>query len=173
MNMSVVGIAGSDIRDGNIKLTLALLWQMMKKHTFSLLQQCNKSESPFTETQIVEWVNKTLSEGGKRTRISGFKDRCIATSVVILDLIDALRPNAVNYTLATGGNDDNQKLLNANYALSLARKIGAMVFVLPDDIVQMKSTMVMTVFACLMVRALIQDVEQNYEGSDTPAAKPT
>ena len=46
------------------------------------------------------------------------------------------------------------KLENAQYAISMARKIGARVYALPEDIVQVKSKMVMTVFACLMIRDL-------------------
>jgi len=34
----------------------------------------------------------------------------------------------------------------------MARKIGARVYALPDDIVEVKSKMVMTIFACLMIR---------------------
>ena len=156
MKMSIVGIAGSDIRDGNIKLTLAIIWQMMKLYTFSLLQKCSKSPKPITEAQIVQWANKRLADGGKQTHISSFKDASIATSMVILDLIDVLRPNSVNYSLVRAGNDEEEKLSNANYAISLARKIGAIVYALPEDIVEMKSRMVMTVFACLMAREMAE-----------------
>jgi len=45
-------------------------------------------------------------------------------------------------------------LENAQYAISMARKIGARVYALPEDIVEVKSKMVMTVFACLMIRDL-------------------
>ena len=44
------------------------------------------------------------------------------------------------------------KLDNAKYAISMARKIGARVYALPEDIVEVKSKMVMTVFACLMIK---------------------
>jgi len=46
------------------------------------------------------------------------------------------------------------KLENAQYAISVARKIGARVYALPEDIVEVKAKMVMTVFACLMIRYL-------------------
>jgi Calponin homology (CH) domain len=45
-------------------------------------------------------------------------------------------------------NQDNTS--NAKLAISLARKIGAQVYALPEDIVEVKQKMVMTVFACLM-----------------------
>ena len=43
-----------------------------------------------------------------------------------------------------------ENLENAKYALSLARKCGARVYALPEDIAEVKQKMVMTVFACLM-----------------------
>ena len=41
---------------------------------------------------------------------------------------------------------------NAKYAISMCRKIGARVYALPEDIVEVKAKMVMTVFACLMIK---------------------
>ena len=41
---------------------------------------------------------------------------------------------------------------NARYAVSIARKIGARVFALPEDIVEVKPKMVMTIFATLMIK---------------------
>jgi plastin-3 len=41
---------------------------------------------------------------------------------------------------------------NARYALAVARKIGARVYALPDDIVEVKPKMVMTIFAVLMIK---------------------
>lgn len=40
------------------------------------------------------------------------------------------------------------------YAVSMARRIGARVYALPEDLVEVKPKMVMTVFACLMGRGM-------------------
>lgn len=42
----------------------------------------------------------------------------------------------------------------ARYAISMARKIGARVYALPEDLLEVKPKMVLTVFACLMARGL-------------------
>ncbi len=42
---------------------------------------------------------------------------------------------------------------NAKYAISMCRKIGARVYALPEDLVEVKPKMCLTVFACLMARA--------------------
>lgn len=47
-----------------------------------------------------------------------------------------------------------EKQENAKYALSVARKIGATTYALPDDLVEVKPKMVLTVFACLMATSL-------------------
>jgi len=44
-----------------------------------------------------------------------------------------------------------EKLSNAKYAISVARSKGAGIYALPEDIVEVKSKMVMTIFACLMI----------------------
>ena len=53
-----------------------------------------------------------------------------------------------------------EKHENAKYALSVARKVGATTYALPDDLVEVKPKMVLTVFACLMATALALEEEK-------------
>ncbi|KAL7990886.1 hypothetical protein Chor_014316 [Crotalus horridus] len=83
------------------------------------------------------------------------KDQSISTSLPILDLIDAIAPKAVRPEMIKREDlTPTDKLNNAKYAISIARKIGACIYALPDDLVEVKPKMVMTVFACLMGRGL-------------------
>lgn len=50
-------------------------------------------------------------------------------------------------------------LANAKYAISMARKIGARVYALPEDITEVKSKLVMTVFACLMAMDYVPNMD--------------
>lgn len=52
-----------------------------------------------------------------------------------------------------------ESLDNAKYAISLARKCGARVYALPEDITEVKPKMVMTVFACLMAMDYIPNMD--------------
>ena len=52
-----------------------------------------------------------------------------------------------------------EDLANAKYALSMARRIGARVYALPEDIVEVKHKMVMTVFACLMSKGFVPNMD--------------
>lgn len=38
MGLTVVNVGGLDIIDGNRKMTLAIMWQLMRRHTLNLLQ---------------------------------------------------------------------------------------------------------------------------------------
>uniref|UniRef100_A0A1A8L4H1 Plastin-3 n=2 Tax=Nothobranchius TaxID=28779 RepID=A0A1A8L4H1_9TELE len=151
---SLVGIGGQDLNDGNATLTLALVWQLMRRYTLNVLEDLGDGEKA-NDDIIVKWVNKTLAEAGKSTKISSFKDKEICSSLAVLELIDAIQPGSINFELVkTGGLSEDDKLNNAKYAISMARKIGARVYALPEDLVEVKPKMVMTVFACLMGRGM-------------------
>ncbi|XP_061090281.1 plastin-3 isoform X1 [Conger conger] len=150
---SLVGIGGQDLNDGNATLTLALVWQLMRRYTLNVLEDLGDGEKA-NDDVIVNWVNKVLAVAGKQSKISSFKDKEISTSLPVLDLIDAIQPGCVNYELVKTSQSDEDKLDNAKYAISMARKIGARVYALPDDLVEVKPKMVMTVFACLMGRGM-------------------
>uniref|UniRef100_A0A8B9HEY5 Lymphocyte cytosolic protein 1 (L-plastin) n=1 Tax=Astyanax mexicanus TaxID=7994 RepID=A0A8B9HEY5_ASTMX len=150
---SLVGIAGQDLNEGNRTLTLALLWQLMRRYTLNILEDLGDGQKVNDDT-IVGWVNDTLKQADKKT-ISGFKDGSISSSMPVLDLIDAIQPGSIRYDLIKAEDlSDEEKLNNAKYAISMARKIGARVYALPEDLVEVKPKMVMTVFACLMARGL-------------------
>uniref|UniRef100_A0A8D3DRI6 Plastin-3 n=1 Tax=Scophthalmus maximus TaxID=52904 RepID=A0A8D3DRI6_SCOMX len=151
---SLVGIGGQDLNDGNSTLTLALVWQLMRRYTLNVLEGLGDGHK-VNDDIIVKWVNKTLAEAGKSTKISSFKDKEISSSLAVLELIDAIQPGSINYDLIkTGSLSEDDKLENAKYAVSMARKIGARVYALPEDLMEVKPKMVMTVFACLMGRGM-------------------
>ncbi|KAL1373749.1 hypothetical protein pipiens_018479, partial [Culex pipiens pipiens] len=52
-----------------------------------------------------------------------------------------------------------ENLENAKYAVSMARKIGARVYALPEDIAEVKPKMIMTVFACLMAMDYVPNMD--------------
>lgn len=151
---SLVGIGGQDLNDGNSTLTLALVWQLMRRYTLNVLEDLGEGQKA-NDDIIVNWVNGTLSEAGKSTSIQSFKDKTISSSLAVVDLIDAIQPGCINYDLVKSGNlTEDEKHNNAKYAVSMARRIGARVYALPEDLVEVKPKMVMTVFACLMGRGM-------------------
>uniref|UniRef100_A0A915IIQ6 Calponin-homology (CH) domain-containing protein n=1 Tax=Romanomermis culicivorax TaxID=13658 RepID=A0A915IIQ6_ROMCU len=161
LRFSLVGIQGKDIYDGNPTLTLALIWQLMRAYTLTVLANCTKGISAdgsdgapvlAADKDIIDWANNKLRNGGKTSQFSNFQDSRLSDGKILLDLIDCIKPGSFDYGLITDGKSADDKLTNAKYAITTARKIGAKVYALPEDIVEVKPKMVMTVFACLMAR---------------------
>lgn len=151
MNFSLVGIDGKDIFDGNKTLTLAVVWQMMRAHTLSILNKLAGGNRRIQDAEIIAWVNEQLQANGKSTSLNSFKDGHISNSVVVIDLVDSVKNGSISYDLVLQDpKSEAEKLKNAKYAVSMARKIGATVFALPEDLVEVKHKMVMTVFATIM-----------------------
>uniref|UniRef100_A0A8C7AR50 Lymphocyte cytosolic protein 1 n=1 Tax=Neovison vison TaxID=452646 RepID=A0A8C7AR50_NEOVI len=162
---SLVGIGGQDLNEGNRTLTLALIWQLMRSWVLVTIpagQLRDGLQTPFHSLHENDslpvgrqWVSSTSRGTGKSVTPTERTDPKISTSLPVLDLIDAIQPGSINYDLLKTENlNDEEKLNNAKYAISMARKIGARVYALPEDLVEVNPKMVMTVFACLMGKGM-------------------
>ncbi|XP_052797877.1 plastin-3-like [Mya arenaria] len=150
LKFSLVGIDGNDIHDGNQTLTLALVWQLMRAYTLAILTKMSDDGKPIDDSIIVNWANSRLRESGKSVSFSTFKDQSLSDSMAILHLIDCIAPKKINWDYVKDSGSEEDKMANAKYAISMGRKIGARIYALPEDVVEVKSKMVMTIFACLM-----------------------
>ena len=63
---SLVGIEGKDLNDGNATLTLALVWQLMRAYTLSILANLGDGH-PVVEKQIVDWAQDKVRRGKRTT----------------------------------------------------------------------------------------------------------
>jgi len=107
-----------------------------------------------SDPEIIAWANDKVKGAGKSFKISSFRDPTLKDGIFLLELINAVRANAIDEALFENGNDEKAHLLNAKLAISSARKIGAVVFALPEDITEVKNKMIMTLVASLMAVAL-------------------
>jgi len=152
---SLGGTQGSNIRDGDRTLVLGIVWQMMRAYTFKILQDLSPDPTkPITDKQVIDWANEQLTVQKGAFKFNKFSDPIISTSLPVLHVVEKLKPRTVDFKLVQGTAGemlkDSEKTRNAQYALSMARKIGAHCYALPTDLVGLKTKMIMTVFACLM-----------------------
>jgi plastin-1 len=78
-----------------------------------------------------------------------FKDKTLANGVFFLELLAAVEPRSINWEIATPGETEEQRVNNARYAISSARKIGACVFLTHEDIIEVKAKMLLTFVASI------------------------
>ncbi|KAI0974104.1 calponin homology domain-containing protein [Xylaria arbuscula] len=149
---SLVGIQGADITDGQKMLTLGLVWQLMRKNitlTLSALaQRLGKRE--ITDSEMVKWANEMSQKGGRNSAIRSFKDPSIGSGIFFLDVLNGMKSAYVDYELVTPGRTEEDAYLNAKLSISIARKMGATIWLVPEDICQVRSRLVTTFIGSLM-----------------------
>lgn len=104
--------------------------------------------------------------------MSSFRDKTLSNSLFLLHLMWAIQPRVIDWSVVEKGNTEDERLRNARYdegckatrllvticnlsplcryAVSVARKLGAMIFVLPEDLVEVKPNMIMSFCASIL-----------------------
>lgn len=138
LKISLVGIGASDIQDGNKKLILAIVWQLVRLHYMQII-------GSKTDKDLLVWCNQRVSD----LQIDSFRDKKLADGRYLIKLCASLEPRIVNWDLVTAGETDEDKELNAKYAISIARKLGATIFLVWDDIPKVNPKMILIFVASL------------------------
>lgn len=143
---SLVGVQGADITDGQRTLTLGLVWQLMRRDIVSTLgalaQRMGKRD--LSDSDMIRWANDQSKKGGRNSAIRSFKDSNIGSGVFLLDVLNGLKSSYVDYDLVTPGKTEDDAFMNCKLAISIARKMGATIWLVPEDIQQVRSRLVTT-----------------------------
>ncbi|XVE80461.1 hypothetical protein DITRI_Ditri14bG0141500 [Diplodiscus trichospermus] len=163
LKFSVVNLGGNDIVQGNKKLIIAFLWQLMRFNMLQLLKSLRSRSrgKEITDADIINWANRKVKSTGRTTQIESFKDKSLSNGLFFLDLLSAVEPRVVNWNLVTKGESDDEKRLNATYIISVARKLGCSIFLLPEDIMEVNQKMILTLTASIMYWCLQNAAEEN------------
>jgi len=160
LKFSLVGIQGADIEDAkNPKLLLALVWQLMRYHTFKFLAEVQAKKfgaaagKSIDEDKLMAWANNLVKTGGKegKVQMTSMSDPALANGVFFLDLLHAINSKIIDWEVVTPGDTKEKALLNCKYVISVARKMGGVIFCLPEDINECKPKMITTLLASFMV----------------------
>lgn len=151
MKFSLVNIGGPDIVDKNKKLILAIVWQLMRQSIINMLKTLSSDGKEVTDQDILKWANEKVKSSGRNSKANSFQDSNLKTGVFLCDVCHAVSPRSVNVDLITPGETAEDAEMNAKYAISVARKLGCAVFLLWEDIVEVKPKMILTLVASLMV----------------------
>mmetsp|Transcript_2067 Transcript_2067/g.3974 ORF Transcript_2067/g.3974 Transcript_2067/m.3974 type:complete len:623 (-) Transcript_2067:287-2155(-) len=153
MKFSLVGIDGNDFVNKNKKLLLAFVWQLMRHHTLKYLAKVQEKHfggKQVTDDMMVKWASSKVTAAGRSSKMRSLKDKSLASCVFFLDLLYAIKPKVIDDAYVTDGKSADDRLLNARYAISVARKLGAVVFCIPEDLVEVQYKMVLTFVASIM-----------------------
>ena len=148
----IVSIGNKDIQEGRKKHILAIVWQLMRAHTLKIIGEK-------TEEELIEWANSKIPEERK---IKNLKEKKLADGLFWIDLLASIEPRCIRWDLIVKENpSDKDREMNAKYALSVARGLGAMIFVVWEDITEVKSKLLLTFLASLYEVAQTREKEKN------------
>lgn len=82
-------------------------------------------------------------------QIKNFKDKSLADGQFLIKLTAAVEPRAIDWDIVMKGESDEEKANNAKYAISIARKLGAVVFCVWEDIVNVNYKMILVLVCSL------------------------
>ena len=100
------------------------------------------------ERDVIEWANAKV--GDTAPPIGSLKDASLGTGRFLLALLRAVEPRSVDSAQVKEGATAEEKMLNAKYAISCARRMGAMVFMLWEDITEVRPKMILVFLATVM-----------------------
>ena len=145
LRMTVVGIDGNDLAQGSRKLTLAILWQLMRADLLAFLAQLGISDR-----DVIRWANLRVRGSGSRLQIKKPSDVTLRNGVYLLQLEHAVAPECVSADEMLDGSTALECKLNAKYAVSCSHKMGCRVFLTWEDILEVKPRAMLTLLAAIM-----------------------
>jgi plastin-1 len=133
LNVQMLGIGAQDIATGHKQFILTIVWQLVRLHALQLI-------GSKTEQDLLDWVSQT-------EHVTSFSDPKFANGRLLIRLCEKVDPSVVDWSLVKPGDSESDKELNAKYAIALARKLGAVIFLVWDDIPDLNKKMIL-IFVC-------------------------
>ncbi|KAL0232126.1 hypothetical protein PCE1_003122 [Barthelona sp. PCE] len=151
----IMGIGPQDIFEGKKQAIIGVLWQLMAKSALNFLSEFAGGRK-VTERDVLNMCNDKLPE---EDRITSFTKDSVKNGHFYFALFRNLFPKALNNNAIVAGETDEEKEQNAKYVLSVARKVGAQIFTLWEDIVEGSKKPCMMLGAALIMQSMKNEAE--------------
>ncbi|OHT09387.1 hypothetical protein TRFO_21709 [Tritrichomonas foetus] len=122
--IKLIGIHPDDIVDGNLKLTLGLIWSCINKFQIEDISV----EEQTARNALLQWCKKN-TQGYDGVNITNFTSSW-NTGLAFCALINRFRPEVLDYNSLDKGNS----LENCTKAFDACRQLGLFVYLDPEDI---------------------------------------
>ncbi|KAJ6967345.1 Fimbrin-1 [Populus alba x Populus x berolinensis] len=156
-----------------IRFVSAFLWQLMRYNMLQLLKnlRSHSQGKEITDADILKWANNKVKHTGRTSKIVNFKFNRIRACRVEYSSLSFSVLLSQGWLIGTSSprvKSDDEKRLNATYIISVARKLGCSIFLLPEDIMEVNQKMILTLAASIMYWSLQKAVEDG-ESSPSPS----
>jgi hypothetical protein len=100
-----------------------------------------------SEQDLIAWANSC--KGNESRQIKNLKDKNLEDGIFLINLTAAVEPRIVNWELVRDSPVSDDMMMNAKYAISIARKLGAVIFLVWEDVVELNQKMMLIFIASL------------------------
>jgi len=145
VKFSLVGIGGSNVTEGHKKYILAIMWQLFRYHSIKFLAELGE-HGDISDAKILEMANNCVATVGGEA-LPKFSSPKGADGKWACNLVKSIDPEVFDDDFVT-----EDARLNARYAISVARRHGCMVFLLPDDIMECNKKLVLVFAAAVLTK---------------------
>lgn len=94
---------------------------------------------------MVKWANEQVKE----ITIKNFKDKALADGNFLIKLCASIEPRAIDYAYVQKGDTEEERENNAKYVLTVARKLGCVIFCVWEDIPKVNYKMLLVLVCSL------------------------
>jgi plastin-1 len=98
-----------------------------------------------SEDDLVKWANTLIGD----MQIKNLKDQSLSDGIYLLKLCAAIEPKTIDWDIIMKGETDEEKENNAKYIISIARKLGAVIFCVWEDIPKVNYKMLLVLVCSL------------------------
>lgn len=128
----MVAIGGTNLSNGVKTDTLAICWSLCKTSYKKLI-------GGQSDKDIAAWANslaagKNLDGKGELAEITGLNDKSLKDGRFLMHILADIESRAINWDIMMEGDSDEAIENNCKYVISVARKLGALVFCVWDQI---------------------------------------
>jgi plastin-1 len=82
-------------------------------------------------------------------KIKSFKDPILADGIFLIKLCASIEPRAIDWDIVMKGDTDEERENNAKYILTVARKLGCVIFCVWEDIPKVNYKMILVLVCSL------------------------
>ena len=112
----------------------------MRAHTLKVIGERSEEE-------LIAWANEKVS---KDRKIKNLKEKKLNDGLFWIELLATIEPRSIRWDFVVKENpNDKDKEMNAKNALSVERGLGALIFVVWEDITEVKSKLFLTFLASI------------------------
>ncbi|KNC46585.1 fimbrin [Thecamonas trahens ATCC 50062] len=150
LGLVLVGIDGKDLVDGSQKLTMAVIWQLLRYDLLRSISSLSYGGRAVSEQDVWQWAVSKVRASGKPVDVKSFKDRSLSSGLFLIDLLAACNPRAIDYSMVEPGLTPEEKEANAKLVLGSARRLGASHYLVPEHITSVDPKMLLMLVGTLM-----------------------